>query len=57
MKLEMQNKKKPAGKTTQSFLRISEIKNDAVVVDDGSLRAIVNVSSTILNTGTTRWQN
>jgi len=42
----MQNKKKPAGKTTQSFLRLSEIKNDTVVVDDGTLRAILTVSST-----------
>jgi hypothetical protein len=46
MKLEMQKKNKSAGKTTQSFLRISEIKNDAVVLDDGTLRAILNVSST-----------
>lgn len=46
MKLEMQSNKKPVGKTTQSFLRISEIKNDTVVVDDGTLRAILSVSST-----------
>ncbi|PIR96515.1 MAG: hypothetical protein COT92_00730, partial [Candidatus Doudnabacteria bacterium CG10_big_fil_rev_8_21_14_0_10_42_18] len=46
MKFEMQNKIKKTGKTTQSFLRISEIKNDTVVLDDGSLRAIVAVSST-----------
>lgn len=46
MKLEMQNKKKSAIKSTQSFLRIAEIKNDAVVLDDGTLRAIVAVSST-----------
>ena len=46
MKLDMQNKKKPVGKSTQSFLRISEIKNDTVVVDDGTLRAILAVSST-----------
>ncbi len=42
----MRNKKKPVGKATQSFLRISEIKSDTVVLDDGSLRAIVGVSST-----------
>ncbi len=42
----MQNKKKAVGKNTQSFLRLSEIKNDTVVVDDGTLRAIINVSST-----------
>ena len=46
MDLEMQNKKKTVGKATQSFLRISEIKNDVVVLDDGSLRAIIGVSST-----------
>ena len=46
MKLDMQNKKKPLGKSTQSFLRISEIKNDTVVMDDGTLRAIIAVSST-----------
>ncbi len=46
MKLEMENKKKNLGKSTQSFLRMSEIKNDTVVVDDGTLRAIVAVSST-----------
>src|SRR5580692_11168481 len=44
--LEMRNKKKPIGKTTQSFLRINEIKNDTVVVDDGTLRGILAVSST-----------
>lgn len=46
MKLDMQNKKRASGKTTQGFLRMSEIKNDVVVVDDGTLRAILNVSST-----------
>jgi hypothetical protein len=46
MKLEMQNKNKAVGKTTQSFLRISEIKNDTVVLDDGTMRAVVAVSST-----------
>src|SRR6185369_3779482 len=46
MKLDMQNKKKPVGKSTQSFLRMSEIKNDTVVVDDGTMRAILAVSST-----------
>jgi len=45
MDQEMQKKVTP-GKTTQSFLRISEIKDDTVVVDDGSLRAIIAVSST-----------
>ncbi len=46
MKLEMQNKKKAAGKTTQSFLRLSEIKNDILVMDDGTMRAVLAVSST-----------
>ncbi len=46
MPQDMQNKNKPLGKNTQSFLRISEIKNDTVVVDDGTLRAIISVSST-----------
>ncbi|MBI5530275.1 MAG: hypothetical protein HY918_02120 [Candidatus Doudnabacteria bacterium] len=42
----MQNKKGAVGKPTQSFLKISEIKNDTVVLEDGSMRAIVAVSST-----------
>jgi len=46
MKFEMQNKNKKNLKNTQSFLRISEIKSDTVVLDDGSLRAILAVSST-----------
>jgi hypothetical protein len=46
MLLEME-KKQPAGtKTTQGFLRMAEIKDDAVVMDDGTLRAILEVSST-----------
>lgn len=43
---DMQNKNKAAVKSTQSFLRISEIKSDTVVMDDGTLRAILAVSST-----------
>ena len=43
---DMQNKNKKVGKTTQGFLRLSEIKNDCVVMSDGTLRAILNVSST-----------
>ncbi len=46
MELEMKKKNKQSSKTTQSFLRISEIKNDTVVLDDGSLRAVIAVSST-----------
>lgn len=46
MKLDMQKKNKPVGKSTLSFLRISEIKSDTVVLADGTLRAILSVSST-----------
>lgn len=46
MKLDMREKKPAPGKTTQSFLRMSEIKNDTVVLEDGTLRAILAVSST-----------
>ncbi len=46
MKFDMQNKNKSTGKTTQSFLRIAEIKSDTAVMDDGTLRAILSVSST-----------
>lgn len=42
----MQKKKTAPGKTTQSFLRVAEIKNDTVVMDDGTLRGILAVSST-----------
>jgi hypothetical protein len=45
------NKKKssaalPAMKSTQSFLKISEIRDDSVIMQDGTLRAILGVSST-----------
>src|SRR5580704_5657326 len=43
---DMQNKNKDAVSTTQGFLRIAEIKSDTVVMDDGTLRAILGVSST-----------
>lgn len=43
---DMRKKPEATGKTTQSFLRMSEIKNDTVVMDDGTLRAILAVSST-----------
>lgn len=33
-------------KSTQSFLRMNEIKSDTVVMDDGTLRAILAVAST-----------
>ena len=44
--MDMQKKNKQVGKSTQSFLRIAEIKNDTVVLDDGTLRAILTVAST-----------
>lgn len=46
MAFEMQKDKTPPGKPTQAFLRISEIKDDTLVLDDGTLRAILAVSST-----------
>src|SRR3989338_8130642 len=46
MKLEMQQKNKAPVKSTQSFLMLSEIKNDTVILEDGTLRAIIGVSST-----------
>src|ERR1700684_682934 len=46
-------KKKPEGpppkyiaKTTQSFLKLAEIRDDTVIMYDGTLRAIIGVSST-----------
>lgn len=44
--MDMQKKNKIVGKSTQSFLRIAEIKDDTVVLDDGTLRAILAVPST-----------
>ena len=44
--MDMQKKNKQQGKSTQSFLRIAEIKSDTVVLDDGTLRAILAVAST-----------
>ena len=47
---EMQNKTgisgAKTGSSTQTFLEISEIKDDAIVTSDGGLRAVVAVSST-----------
>lgn len=42
----MQKKNLNPGKNTQSFLKIAEIKSDCVVLNDGSMRAILGVSST-----------
>lgn len=41
-----QNKHHKAVNPTQSFLRTKEIKQDTMIMDDGTLRAIVAVSST-----------
>ena len=42
----MQKDTKPTTKPTQAFLRVSEIKEDTMIMDDGTMRAIVAVSST-----------
>jgi hypothetical protein len=34
------------GKSTQSLLRITEVRDDTIVMDDGTLRAVLAVSST-----------
>lgn len=39
-------KKQLPGAPTQSFLKLSEIRDDAIIMQDGTLRAIVVVSST-----------
>ena len=44
--MEMQTKNKTAAKSTQSFLKLEEIRDDLVVMKDGTLRAILAVSST-----------
>jgi len=45
--LEMQKKKsKGAGSSTQSFLAISDIRDDCIVTTDGGTRAVIAVSST-----------
>jgi len=40
------NKHKIKSKPTQAFLRIAEIKDDTLIMEDGTLRAILAVSST-----------
>jgi hypothetical protein len=40
------NKHKLSAKPTQSFLRIAEIKGDTLIMEDGTMRAILAVSST-----------
>lgn len=44
--IDMQKKGNKGGSSTQSFLELSEIKDDVIVARDGGLRAVVAVSST-----------
>lgn len=46
MALTKTNKHKTTAKPTQSLLRIAEIKQDTLVMEDGTLRAVLAVSST-----------
>lgn len=43
---ETKTKKKIIGNPTQSFLKLSEIRDDCIIMQDGTLRAILTVSST-----------
>ncbi len=45
-KKDQTHSKKAPAKTTQSFLRIAEIRDDTIIMDDGTLRAVIAVSST-----------
>lgn len=44
--MEMQKQKPGKGVATQSVLRVSEIRDDTVIMQDGSIRAVLAVSST-----------
>ncbi len=46
MSAETKTKKKFTGKPTQAFLKIAEVKQDSVVMIDGTLRSVIAVSST-----------
>jgi hypothetical protein len=46
MKFEMKKEKQSSIKSTQSYLKISEIREDTLIMTDGTLRAVVAVSST-----------
>ena len=39
-------KKMKLGNPTQSFLKLSEIRDDCIIMQDGTLRAVLTVSST-----------
>jgi type IV secretory pathway VirB4 component len=43
---DTKNKKQFLGNPTQSFLKFSEIRDDTIIMQDGTLRAILTVSST-----------
>ena len=43
---ETKTKKPSIGSTTQSFLKLSEIRDDCIIMNDGTLRAVLTVSST-----------
>lgn len=43
---EVKTKKKSAGSPTQGFLKLSEIRDDCIIMQDGTLRAVLTVSST-----------
>jgi hypothetical protein len=43
---ETKTKKSTIGSPTQSFLKLSEIRDDCIIMNDGTLRAILTVSST-----------
>lgn len=43
---EKKNKKTTIGNPTQNFLRFSEIRDDCIIMQDGTLRAVLAVSST-----------
>lgn len=43
---EVKTKKKVQGSPTQAFLKLSEIRDDCIIMQDGTLRAVLTVSST-----------
>jgi hypothetical protein len=42
----IKTKNKQQGAPTQSFIKLSEIRDDTIIMDDGTLRAVLAVSST-----------
>lgn len=49
--------KKPIGKPTQTFLMLDEIREDTIIMRDGTLRAVLAVSSTNFDLKNTDEQN